>query len=520
MRRSIVPTAALDQVITDLQAALGAHRWDDAVNVIGVHWSLLLDEAVDLLDDALRTIPAGSFAADQRAAAVRDIRLHSYADAVDRVLGAAGFPAPDDLGQLDAIARSTGALNLLSVAASRMIALRIRGEFSRAARLAPLVERFGRLSVVHQPALIEERLPAALLQSGITRGLADDLPGALVTLRDAYERAPHARAAYVERDAAGKAALFLALSGDIDHARRWIRRYDRAPEAHGWYAPRIALTANAARALIAVESLARDDAVAAVSALDEPVNVEQSWGPVVSFVRARDALAWGDRQEALREVRADQVRYSAWLAERSTMGPLLLRAEADLLLALGRVRQAAVALRGGPDHPLTDIARARVSLLSGDLDRARRLVGRRAEVPSTRALVDALVTRGLVDGSRDAGDSASAVCSDLIATLRQRGLLLPVLAIPAAHRLALEPLLPPGHGARDTVPGTTSPVRITAQQQLILEELEKDLSIREIAASLHLSVNTVKTHARVLYRKLDASTRDEVIARAYEVGLL
>jgi LuxR family maltose regulon positive regulatory protein len=44
--------------------------------------------------------------------------------------------------------------------------------------------------------------------------------------------------------------------------------------------------------------------------------------------------------------------------------------------------------------------------------------------------------------------------------------------------------------------------------------------MREIAQELYLSQNTVKTHARAIYRKLGVSTRHEAIARAREIDIL
>jgi DNA-binding CsgD family transcriptional regulator len=46
------------------------------------------------------------------------------------------------------------------------------------------------------------------------------------------------------------------------------------------------------------------------------------------------------------------------------------------------------------------------------------------------------------------------------------------------------------------------------------------LSRREIADALFVTQNTVKTHLRGIYRKLDASTREEAVVRARESGLL
>jgi LuxR family maltose regulon positive regulatory protein len=48
----------------------------------------------------------------------------------------------------------------------------------------------------------------------------------------------------------------------------------------------------------------------------------------------------------------------------------------------------------------------------------------------------------------------------------------------------------------------------------MLRLLASDLSLREIDRELYLSANTVKTHVRMIYRKLDVSSRAEAVARA------
>ena len=54
----------------------------------------------------------------------------------------------------------------------------------------------------------------------------------------------------------------------------------------------------------------------------------------------------------------------------------------------------------------------------------------------------------------------------------------------------------------------------------MLQRLATGLSRREIGAELYISLNTVKTHTRELYRKLGASSRADVVARAEALGLL
>jgi LuxR family transcriptional regulator, maltose regulon positive regulatory protein len=47
-----------------------------------------------------------------------------------------------------------------------------------------------------------------------------------------------------------------------------------------------------------------------------------------------------------------------------------------------------------------------------------------------------------------------------------------------------------------------------------------NLSAREIARELYVSVNTVKTHQRHLYQKLGARSRTEAVQQARTLGLL
>jgi LuxR family maltose regulon positive regulatory protein len=54
----------------------------------------------------------------------------------------------------------------------------------------------------------------------------------------------------------------------------------------------------------------------------------------------------------------------------------------------------------------------------------------------------------------------------------------------------------------------------------VLQSLPTHLSLREIAAVMRVSENTVKTQAHAIYRKLDASSRSEAVDRAQALGLL
>jgi ATP/maltotriose-dependent transcriptional regulator MalT len=54
----------------------------------------------------------------------------------------------------------------------------------------------------------------------------------------------------------------------------------------------------------------------------------------------------------------------------------------------------------------------------------------------------------------------------------------------------------------------------------VLRGLAAGLSRRQIAAQLYISLNTVKTHTRALYRKLGATSQAQAVARAETLGIL
>ena len=68
--------------------------------------------------------------------------------------------------------------------------------------------------------------------------------------------------------------------------------------------------------------------------------------------------------------------------------------------------------------------------------------------------------------------------------------------------------------------GGREPVEEPSPAELaVLRGLAAGLSRREIGAQLYISLNTVKTHTRELYRKLGATSHTEAVARAEALGL-
>jgi DNA-binding CsgD family transcriptional regulator len=63
------------------------------------------------------------------------------------------------------------------------------------------------------------------------------------------------------------------------------------------------------------------------------------------------------------------------------------------------------------------------------------------------------------------------------------------------------------------------PVGLTTRERELLASLEEGLRFKQIARRLGISEATAKTHARNLFRKLDATSRGEAVHAARERGL-
>lgn len=128
----------------------------------------------------------------------------------------------------------------------------------------------------------------------------------------------------------------------------------------------------------------------------------------------------------------------------------------------------------------------------------------RAAVPSMRILL--LSTSGSVDARQalGAGVDAIALKSAPATPLLRTGMAL------LEGRKVERPVMPPSEPAR----------RLSPRESQVLEKLSDGLSNPEIAASLHLSQNTVKQHTSALYRKLGVKNRAQAARLASAHGLV
>lgn len=87
-----------------------------------------------------------------------------------------------------------------------------------------------------------------------------------------------------------------------------------------------------------------------------------------------------------------------------------------------------------------------------------------------------------------------------------------------AHAALLTDILDALHGSP---PSASPPTTALSPTELrVLRYLPTNLSRSEIASQLSVSVNTVNTHVRNIYAKLQASDRSSAVQRARELRLL
>lgn len=69
---------------------------------------------------------------------------------------------------------------------------------------------------------------------------------------------------------------------------------------------------------------------------------------------------------------------------------------------------------------------------------------------------------------------------------------------------------------------TASPTRLdlTEREHAVLQALVKGLSYKQVAANLNISIDTVRTHIRAVYRKLQVHSVAEAVARAIREKLV
>ena len=370
----------------------------------------------------------------------------------------------------------------------------------------------------------------------LTRGVALVYQGEPVTARASLEASLRVGHPIWHISALGALALLDAWSGRLNAAEEGAARALSLARELRLAEHAVTVDAHLASACVA---RARGDVGEAARCLKDTDRQVHPWrtqvgGALVAIERAHLALAYDgvrpDPLALLADLRAAGVRPLPRVIEGSRRS-----AEARLLISVGDLDGAARVIERAP-HDLVDVVATKVGLAirRGDLAGARCLLDRWPDEPTPRAQQDHLLWLAIVDYQSGNDGSAVARFTEAVAAAEPdrnlgtfqaaaahlRG---PALAL---YRTAPTPFvrsivdLSAGHAARipTSMPGLVE--HLTERELLVLAYLPSHLSNAEIAQRLDVSVNTVKTHLRHIYRKFLVTGRREAVASAEQMRVI
>jgi LuxR family maltose regulon positive regulatory protein len=294
-------------------------------------------------------------------------------------------------------------------------------------------------------------------------------------------------------------ADILTWQARPEEAQPWLLRAERARTAYAEPAARLAILCVRGRTELA---LGRDrDALGAFQAAERFAGYLNALHPLVTQVRA-----------ALMYV---MVRLGDTEGAEETLAGLDDRGHAE-----ARIAAASLRLAQGNPHAATDV-------LAPVLDGSDPVLPRTWQVQAF--LLEAIARDALGDTG-----SATRALERALDLAEPDGVLLPFLLHPtpllerhAPHRTTHAALIAEIVSRQDgtwpaPVPGDPPLLRepLSESELRVLRYLPTNLTMQEIASELHVSVNTVKAHARHLYAKLGSHSRGEAVEQARALRLL
>ncbi len=547
-RRAAGWYAEQGQAMPAIRHALAGEDWRQAGGLIAEHWlELFLHGGSATMRGPMAQLPPAVVASDPRlAAAVAGSRLQDgdLQDA-ERHLAIARA-AVEETSQSEAI-----------IAAVALRHARLRVHPADAERFAHELSVAAHDCMHHCWTALRS---FALCDLGATLLWSDgERETAVAHLHEALALATEHEHEQIALDCLAQLAVVNVLRGELTQAEersgRAVELADRSRGTHASVSPRFgqrgwcegppAACAHLAAATCAyqrgeferAEGLLARAAVAADTA-ETPVRL------AVGLLQALTLAAAGERSAARGALKLSAIRSE--LADGAP-APDFVRAVLDdaeprVRMAAGEVEQAratlAGALEGAPDSVALLVRQASFELRDGEPELARASLARALAQqqckphPHPAVLLEAWLLQALADRAAGAPQASSEALDRALALAERepfrdafllngpavRELLELQARDGTAHPALLEVLLD-GVG-QGPASGATLAEPLTEREQRILRYLPTMLTNAEIGAEVFVSLNTVKTHLRSIYRKLDANGRADAVERARRLGLL
>lgn len=486
-------------------------------------WITLVTDFPDELHALLNDVPGEFIAARPRFAIGRDI-LFQFHDQ-SRVRSTLTLATRRER----LLADGDGLVDLLALGLGQMLALRMTRDYDAAREIAVRDRDLTQQQLHAWLEITPELRGMVQLHWGLSRMLALDLTGAVQEFQESYWAGRRSASAYLARNAATNGALLLALMGDIAGAEEWLDKaaqLDAAPVALRRFVEDWGPLVEAA---VALARLDVDAAREALGRFEPASDTGLSWS-IEHFLRARLGLLEGEPIGALHALELARHPKGGPATPSSFDAVLLATAAVDLALAQGAAPRAAALLDRAGRSPELALARARLALLSGDAVGAlgHALAGTTAGARLGR--VDLALTAAVAALRLDRPDDAVGHAREAVELARTTQALLPFALAPRDDVVALLALV--AHDARDTAPITeelrrvpevfvrpVEVVELSDRERVVLRELTRTGSVQEIADALVVSVNTIKSQLRSVYRKLGVGAREDALGEAHRLGL-
>ncbi|MEZ0110295.1 LuxR family maltose regulon positive regulatory protein [Catenulispora sp. EB89] len=546
-RRAAAWFTEAGMVVEAVRHTQAAGDWDAAAKLFGNHsFGLMLDGQQETMQSLLDAFPSPSTADLPELSAVRAM-LDLWRGRLDEAaahLAATTTCITDSPPERPARADAT-------VSALSLELARRRGDVAEVMRHAALLTAPptgsgpGSFSTSAEDiALGADLRVVALMNLGMVEAWSLGLSDGAKHLAEAVELARFIGRPYLEVAALAQLGFATKLHSFTD-ARRISEQALALAAQHGWDTAPILAPALVAQACTQVFNGEFDRCEATLTQADEALRTDA--GPDIGVLHR---FSWGLLHLARGRMAEAEAEFTAGYEMRAGMShPHVLGGFVVGWLAATRARLGAVAEARALLATLDDAlagsaqvsnARAVIALVSGDpgaaLAATSAVVDGTIHTTHASTVVEAHVLAGLAHDAVGARDRAWESVDRALAASEPERLILPFVMADAGALLESVPRLRSAYGpwltevldvihgavpASATVNPWAGPApELSATELRVLRYLPTNLSRPEIAGELSVSVNTVSTHVRRIYAKLQATDRSSAVQRARELHLL
>jgi LuxR family maltose regulon positive regulatory protein len=540
-RRAAAWFADHDQVADAIRHTQAAGDWADAARLLADHsFSLTLDGQGQTIQALLRAFPQGTTPAYPELALVRaaDDLLHGHLDEAAAHLAVAeryvATAPPDRQRRLQ-----------VAIVSLKLWLARRRGHLAGVIEQANLLA--SPLALAGQSdddiTLDSDLRAVALMNLGTLEAWSLGLPDAERHLQEGAVLARQIGRPYLEVACLAQLA-FASRIRSFATTRRRCREAIELAERYGWGAEPVISPALVTLAANLVWTGEFDEGERWLRRTAQALQTDTGPGirQLLHLATGRLHAGRGHHREALEELSAverlgSQLEGSHALASQVTGWMLATQARLGML---GEARAALAALDDErANSGEISNARAVICLAEGDsdgaLDALADVLNGTAPVIGDVTVVETHLLAGLAHRALGDQRAANQAAERALALAEPDRLVLPFAmtgagelleALPrhdTAHAALLAEILDVLHGASPAAndqPSSPPTEELSPSELRVLRYLPTNLSRPEIASELSVSVNTVNTHVRSIYAKLQARDRSSAVQRARELRLL